>query len=135
MPRMTLGSLNVRLVLVGIVFLVATRGANGLVPPLSLLSETQQIGKFISVRKVLGNHYFVPRYAQIHYYILYFAIRVSNKTYCSEYQTPVLDEIDDLFSAKDKDVEFSLNGESLTLRTPRGKKIKARLVDEKQCSS
>ena len=64
---------------------------------------------------------------------LYFAIRVSDKTYCSEYETPVLDEVDDLFSAKDKDVEFGLKGNNLTLRTPRGRKIKAHLVDEKQC--
>jgi hypothetical protein len=65
--------------------------------------------------------------------MLYFAIRVSDKTYCSEYETPVLDEVDDLFSAKDKDVEFALRGNNLTLRTPRGRKIKAHLVDEKQC--
>jgi len=121
------------LVLVAMVFLVATRCANGSAPPLSSSSESQQIGKILSGRKVLGNHYFVPRYPQIHYYILYFAIRVSGKTYRSEYETPVLDEIDDRFSPKDKDVEFALKGESLTLRTPRGRKIKAHLVDEKQC--
>ena len=45
----------------------------------------------------------------------------------------MLDEVDDLFSAKDKDVEFVLRGNNLTLRTPRGRKIKAHLVDEKQC--
>jgi hypothetical protein len=120
-------------VLVATVFLVATRYSNGSAPPLSSSSEGQQIGKILSVRKVLGNRYFVPRYPQIHYYLLYFAIRVSDKTYCSEYETPVLDEVDDLFSAKDKDVEFALKGNNLTLKTPRGRKIKAHLVDEKQC--
>jgi hypothetical protein len=95
------------LVLVATVFLVATKFANGSGPPPSLSSEGQQIGKILSVRKVLDNRYFVPRYPQIHYYMLYFAIRVSDKTYCSEYETPVLDEVDDLFSAKDKDVEFA----------------------------
>jgi len=45
----------------------------------------------------------------------------------------VLDEIDDLLSAKDKDVEFVLDGKNLTLRTPRGRKIKAHLVKQKQC--
>jgi len=93
----------------------------------------QSVNHVFALTLTLGNHYFVPRYPQIHYYILYFAIRVSDKTHCSEYETPVLDEIDDLFSAKDKDVEFALKGESLTLRTPRGRKIKAHLVDEKQC--
>ena len=87
----------------------------------------------LSVRKVLGNHYFVSRHPQIHYYLLYFAVRTSGQTYCAEYETPVLDEIDDLFSAKDKDVEFVLKGKSLTLRTPHGRKFKARLVEQKQC--
>jgi hypothetical protein len=83
--------------------------------------------------KFLGNRYFVSRYPQIHYYLLYFAVRTSDQTYCSEYETPVLDEIADLFSAKDKDVEFVLNGKNLTLRTPHGRKIKAHLVEEKLC--
>jgi hypothetical protein len=81
----------------------------------------------------LENRYFVSRYPQIHYYLLYFAVRTSDQTYCAEYETPVLDEIDDLFSAKDKDVEFVLKGKSLTLRTPRGRRLKARLVEQKQC--
>jgi len=82
----------------------------------------------------LGNRYFVSSYPQINYYLLYFAVRVSDQTYCAEYETPVLDEIDDLFSAKDKDVEFVLKGKSITLRTPKGRKRKARLVEQKQCN-
>jgi hypothetical protein len=69
----------------------------------------------------------------MHYYLLYFAVRTSDQTHCAEYETPVLDEIDDLFSAKDKDVEFVLKGKSLTLRTPKGRKLKAHLVEQKQC--
>ena len=85
------------------------------------------------MRKVLENRYFVSRYPQIHYYLIYFAVRTSDQTYCAEYETPVLDEIDDLFSAKDKDVEFVLKGKSLTLRTPKGRKLKAHLLEEKRC--
>jgi hypothetical protein len=96
-------------------------------------NEGQQVGKVLSVRKVLRNPYFFSRYPRIHYYLLYFAVGVSGQTYCSEYETPVLDEIDDVFSAKDKNVEFVLNGKSLTLRTPHGRTIKAHLVDGKQC--
>ena len=77
---------------------------------------------------MLKNRYFVRRYPQIHYHLLYFAVRTPDQTYCAEYETPVLDEIDDLFSAKDKDIEFVLNAKNLTLRTPRGRKIKAHLV-------
>jgi hypothetical protein len=90
-------------------------------------------GKILSVRKVLENRYVGSRYPQIHYYLLYFAVRTSDQTYCAEYETPVLDEIDYLFSAKDKNVEFVLKGKSLMLRTPKGRKLKARLVEQKQC--
>ena len=69
----------------------------------------------------------------MHYYLLYFAVRTSDQTYCAEYETPVLDEIDDLLSAKDKDVEFVLKGKRLTLRTPKGRKLKAHLAEQKQC--
>jgi len=112
---------------------LAARYGNSSAPPRSSPSEGQQIGKVRSVRKVLENRYFGSRYPQIHYYLLYFAVRTSDQTYCAEYETPVLDEIDDLFSAKDKDVEVVLKGKSLTLRTPKGRKLKAHLVEQKQC--
>jgi hypothetical protein len=112
---------------------LAARYGHSSGPPPSSSNEGHQIGKILSVRKVLENRYFVSRYPQIHYYLLYFAVRTSDQTYCAEYETPVLDEIDDLFSAKDKDVEFVLNGKNLTLRTSRGSKIKAHLVKQNQC--
>ena len=121
------------LVLLATVVLAATSYAQDSAPPPSSSSEGPQIGKILSVRKVLRNHYFSSRYPQIHYYLLYFAVRTSDKKYCAEYETPVLDEIDDLFSAKDKDVEFVLKGKSLTVKTPKGRKLKARLVGQKQC--
>jgi len=120
-------------VLLATVALAATGYGHSSAPPPSSSSEGQQIGKILSVRKVLENRYFVSRYPQIHYYLLYFAVRTSDQTYCAEYETPVLDEIDDLFSAKDKDVGVVLKGKSLTLRTPKGRKFKARLVEQKQC--
>jgi hypothetical protein len=121
------------LVLLATVFLAVAMYANGSAPPQSSSSEGQQIGKVLSVRKVLRNPYVFSRYPRIHYYLLYFAVRASGQTYCSEYETPVLDEIDDVFSAKDKAVEFVLKGKHLTLRTPHGRTVKAHLVDEKQC--
>ena len=119
--------------LLATVFLAVTLYANGSAPPQSSSNEGRQIGKVLSVRKILHNPYFFSRYPRIHYYLLYFAVRASGQTYCSEYETPVLDEIDDVFTAKDKAVEFVLKGKSLTLRTPHGRTIKAHLVDEKQC--
>jgi len=121
------------LVLLATVVLAASRYAPGSAPQLSSPSEGQQIGKILSVRKTVGSFYIVNRYSRIHSYQLNFAVRVSDQTYCSVYETPVLDEIDDLFAAKDKDVEIVLKGKSLTLRTPKGRKLKARLVELKQC--
>jgi len=124
---------NVLLLVLLATFILAARYGHSSAPPPSSSSEGQQIGKILTVRKVLENRYFVSRYPQVHYYLLYFAVRTSEQTYCAEYETPVLDEIDDLFSAKDKDVEVVLKGKSLTLRTPKGRKLKAHLVEQKQC--
>jgi hypothetical protein len=88
------------LVLLATIVLAARYGHSS-VPPPSSSSEAQQIGKILSVRKGLENRYFVSRYPQIQYYLLYFAVRTSDQTYCAEYETPAVDEIDDLFSAKD----------------------------------
>jgi hypothetical protein len=120
-------------VLLATAVLAATGYAYSSAPPPSSSSEGRQVGKILSVRKVLENGYFVSRYPQIHYYLLYLAVRISNQTYCAEYETPVLDEIDDLFSAKDKDVEFVLKGKSLTLRTLKGRRVKAHVVEKKRC--
>ena len=121
------------LALLATVVFAATSYAQGSAPPPSSSSESQQIGKILSVRKVLQNQYFSSRYPQMHYYLLYFAVRSSNQTYCAKYETPILDEIDDLFSANDKDVEFVLKGKSLSLRTQKGRKLKAHLVEQKRC--
>ena len=123
------------LALLASVVFAATSYAQGSAPLPSSSSEGQQIGKILSVRKVLRNQYFGSRYPQMHYYLLYFAVRTSNQTYCAEYETPVVDEIDDLFSAKDKDVEFVLKGKILSLRTPKGRKLKAHLAEQKRCCS
>jgi hypothetical protein len=50
---------------------------------------------------------------------LYFAVRTSDRTYCANYETFVLDQIDDLFSAQEKDVKVVFKGKSLTLTTPK----------------
>ncbi len=96
-------------------------------------NESQQTAQILSVRKVLRSQYFVSRYPQIHYYMLYISLRISEQTYCSEYETPVLDEIEDVTSANGKSVEVVLKGKSIVIRTPKGRKLKAHLVDGKKC--
>ena len=70
------------LALLATVVFAATSYAQGSAPPPSSSSESQQIGKILSVRKVLPNQYFGSRYPQMHYYLLSFALRTSNQTYC-----------------------------------------------------
>lgn len=118
----------VRLIVLLIVIAAATISILSSTPPPSPPDEGQQIGKILSVRKVLEN-----RYPQVHYYFLYFAVRASHQTYCVEYETPVLDEIDDLFSAKYQNLAVVIKSKSFTLRTLKGRKIKGRFVDQKQC--
>jgi hypothetical protein len=83
-----------RLIVLLTVISAATLSVRGSTPPPSLSNEGQQIGKILSVRKSLENRYVGSRFPQTHYYLLYFAVRTSDQTYCAEYETPVLDEID-----------------------------------------
>ena len=85
------------------------------------------------MRKVLVGYHFVTRYPQIRYYRLYLTVRVSDQTYCGEYETPVIEEIDELFATKDKDVGVLLHGKRLTVKTPTGRKLKAWLSEPRQC--
>jgi hypothetical protein len=96
-------------------------------------SEQKQTARVVSVRKVLRTPYIVNRYPQIHYYVLYFALRVSDQTYCGEYETPVLDEIDDLLTCNGRDVDVVLHGKRITVFTPRGRKLKGRMVEATKC--
>jgi hypothetical protein len=95
--------------------------------------EGGQTGKIISVRKLLREQYFVSRYPQIHYYTLYVSLRIADTTYCAEYETPVLDEIDDVQAANGKEVEVAVKDKKLTIRTPKGRTLKTRLVEGKRC--
>ena len=56
------------LILLATVVLAATSYAQGSAPPPSSSIEGQQIGKILSVRKILRNQYFGSRYPQMHYY-------------------------------------------------------------------
>lgn len=96
-------------------------------------NQEEQTGKIVNVRKVLRDPYFISRYPHIHYYILYISLRVSGQTYCSDYETPVLDEIEDLTAATSQDVAVVIKGKTITIRTPKGRKLKARLAKGNQC--
>jgi hypothetical protein len=106
-------------------------------PVLRASSGTMENGnrtaKVLGVRKVLRDPYFVSRYPHTHYYILYISLIVSDQTYCSEYETPVLDEIWDVTSAINHDVTVVVNGKSLLIQAPKGHQLKAHLANANQC--
>jgi hypothetical protein len=79
----------VRVILLLNVIVAATIYVRGSTHPPSPPSEGPQIGKILSVRKIPENRFVGSRYPQIHYYLLYFAVRISDQTYCAEYETPV----------------------------------------------
>jgi hypothetical protein len=85
------------------------------------------------MRKVLHQQYFVSRYPQIHYYDLYISLRTADQGYCVEYETPVIDEIEELSSNIGKSVEIILKGKHMVIRTPKGRKLKGNLVEGEKC--
>ena len=47
----------------------------------------------------------ISRYPRIRDFNVYLAVRVADQTYCADYETVVLDEIDDLMSCAGKSTE------------------------------
>ena len=119
-------------VAIALLLFAATDAMSGSGPAPAAPIEGSQIGKVVNVRKVLRNPYFVSRYPTIHYYILYLALRISDQAYCAEYETPVLEEINDAFASKDTDVEVVIDKKHLTVITKHFK-FKARMTEPKQC--
>ena len=89
--------------------------------------------KVLSVRKVLREQYFLSRYPQIHYYLLYISLSISDQSYCTEYETSVLDEIADVTSAINQNVAVAVKGKTVLIQAPKGHKLKAHLAKGSQC--
>ncbi|HEV2397143.1 MAG TPA: hypothetical protein VGS27_09410 [Candidatus Sulfotelmatobacter sp.] len=101
--------------------------------PSGALQNGIRTAKVLSVRKVLRNQYFLSRYPQMHYYMLYISLSVSDQTYCTEYETPVLDEIADVTSAINQNISVIVKGKSVLIQAPKGHKLKAHLAKGSQC--
>jgi hypothetical protein len=97
------------------------------------LENGNRTATVLGVRKVLRDPYFTSRYPHTHYYILYVSLRISDQTYCGEYETPVLDEIWDVTSAINQDVSVVVNGKSLLIQAPKGHKLKTHLDEANHC--
>jgi len=76
------------------------------------------------------------RYSRIHDFDVYFSMRIGEQTYCGDYETTILDEINDLTSSARKDVEIALDKDKkrVVLYTPQNRKLKARIVRTSECS-
>jgi len=66
---------------------------------------------------------------------VYFSLRIGEQTYCGDYETVVLDEINDLASSEGKDIEVTLDQSKkrITLYTPQNRRLKARIVRTSEC--
>jgi len=67
----------------------------------------------LSVRIVRRGQYFLSRYPQIHYYLLYISLSISDRTYCTEYETLVLDEIVDISSVPGQNANVVVKGKNI----------------------
>lgn len=105
-------------------------GSKGLA---ELGEQGEQTGRILNVRRVLRDQYFLSRYPHIHYYILYISLGVSDQRYCSEYETPVLEEIEDITSATGQNLQLDMKGGTVAIHTPKGRTLKARLAKGNQC--
>ena len=100
--------------------------------------SARKTGRISGVRRVLrGTFLCTTRYTRIHDFDVYFSLRTGQGAYCVDYETPVLDEIQDLASSEGKDIEISLDAKrnKVTLYTPQNRKLKARIVRADRCES
>lgn len=97
----------------------------------------KQIGRILSVRKAPRSSIVcTTRYSRIRDFDVYLSIRIADQTYCGAYETPVLDEIDDLLASSGKLVRLRLNEQEnrITLSTPHYRRLKAHIVRPSHCS-
>jgi hypothetical protein len=99
------------------------------VPP-----EGLQTARIVSVRQIKQTNSFpLSRYPTVARFTIDFAFRLANGNYCTAYETPVLDEVQDLVSANGQEVKVEIHGKKITVILPNGRKIRAELVKETQC--
>jgi hypothetical protein len=110
-------------------YALADAQTNSTVPPDGL-----QKAKIVSVRQIKQTNSFpLSRYPSVARFTIDFAFRLASGNYCTAYETPVLDEVQDLVSANGQDVMVEVHGRKITVILPNGRKIRAELVKDTQC--
>ena len=92
-----------------------------------------QTAKVLSVRQVRHAGFRNSRYPTPPQYTMDLAVQYKGETYCTGYETPVLDEVRDLEAANGKDVQVSMHGKQMQLLLPNGRHVRADLVKSTQC--
>jgi len=106
------------------------RPVSGSARPVEPVNQGEQTARVLSVRKVLRNQYFASRYPKFTITTLYISLRASDQIYCTEYESPVVDETADVSAATNQNVEFIVKGKSINIQTPGGRKLKPTLLRE-----
>jgi hypothetical protein len=102
--------------------------------PIVFAQNSYQTATVVSVREIRHSPGLNPsRFSGPVYFSIDFALRVSDNSYCVDYETPVLDEVQDLRSANGREVKLEIHGKKLAVVLPTGRRIKAELVKQAQC--
>lgn len=96
-------------------------------------SGSYPAAKVLSVREVRHASFPTSRYPTTPQYTLDLAFRYSGQTYCTAYETPVLDEVHDLLAANGRDIQVDMHGKKLLLVLPSGRRVRAELVKASEC--
>jgi hypothetical protein len=95
-------------------------------------------GRIAGVRSVShGALLYTTRYSRIQDFDVYFSLRTGREKYCLDYETVVLDEIQDLTGSEGKDLNVSLEPRKnkVIIYTPERRKLKARMVRADLCEA
>ena len=102
--------------------------------PFVFAQDSYQTATVISVRQIRHMGSLGPsRFAHTIYFTVDFALRLPAESYCVGYETPVLDEVQDLLASNGKDIRVQMRGKKLAVELPTGRRIKAELVKQTQC--
>jgi hypothetical protein len=96
-------------------------------------SGDYQKAKVLSVREVRHASFRTSRYPTTPQYTMDLSVQLAGQTYCTGYETPVLDEVRDLQAVNGKDVQVSLHGKQIQFLLPNGRKVRADIVKPTQC--
>jgi hypothetical protein len=105
-----------------------SQGASG-TPP-----EGYQTARVVSVRQLKQmNGFPMSRYPTVARFTLDVAFRIDGQSYCTDYETPVLDEVQELVAANGRDVKVEIRGRKITIILPSGRRIRTEMARETQC--